>query len=29
VIRENEGLRFEMDDENRYFKIKLRRRRTP
>ena len=29
VIRESEGLRFELDDENRYFKIKLRRRRSP
>jgi hypothetical protein len=29
VIRESEGLRFELDDENRYFKIKLRRRRAP
>ncbi|MFH1529146.1 MAG: YbbR-like domain-containing protein [Pseudomonadota bacterium] len=29
VIREGEGLRFELDEENRYFKIKLRRRRAP
>jgi len=29
VIRESTGLRFELDDENRYFKIKLRRRRAP
>jgi len=29
VIRESEVLRFELDDGNRYFKIKLRRRRAP
>ena len=29
VIRESVGIRFELNDENRYFKIKLRRRRAP
>ncbi len=29
AVRESEGLRFELDEENRYFKIKLRRRRAP
>ena len=29
VVRESEGLRLELDEENRYFKIKLRRRRAP
>ena len=29
VIRESKSLRFELDEENRYFKIKLRKRRNP
>ena len=29
VIRESNSLRFELDEENRYFKIKLRKHRTP
>lgn len=29
VIRERDGIRYELDGSNRYFKIKLRRRRAP